>query len=108
MDKTFLTLGIEHVVIGRVEDDIKPVPAFEGDPVGIANPFLARYLTRADKALVILQAARDPVERLGVVQSDPVIFATGEPIEMFPGFACRVALVNAAIGSEQETLAHRR
>jgi hypothetical protein len=40
MDKTFLTLGIEYVVIGRVEDDVKSVAAFEGDPVGIANPSL--------------------------------------------------------------------
>src|SRR5262245_1910501 len=59
MDETFLAFGIEDIVIGKIEDDIKPVSTFQRQPIGISNPFLARDLAGADETFVVLQPARD-------------------------------------------------
>ena len=109
MNETFLAFGIEHVVIGRIEDDIKSVAAFERAVQSeLRIPSLLATWLGPTKLSLSCKPPAIAVKRLRVIESDAVKFARRKSIEMFPRLAGGVALIKTAVGPEQEPLTDRR
>src|SRR6266700_4233052 len=108
MNFALLAVRVIEVAIGRIEHDIKAIATGQGNPIRVADSFLALHAARADPILIILKSASNAEVRFRIVQSEPVEFSCRNAIEMLPSFPSREALINAAIGPEQQALTNRR
>src|SRR4029077_17481446 len=75
-------------------------PAERG-PVTVPDAVLRPGVARTDPGLVVLQSAADPVGR-ALVYVDPIVLPGGEAVLELPGLAAVHALVESAIGAEQQ------
>src|SRR5215475_12530766 len=73
-----LALGVKRVVVGRIEQNVKPIPAGERGPVRVADSFFALHTARPDPVLVVLQTAGNPEIRFRIVETDPIKLAGWE------------------------------
>src|SRR5437870_2787899 len=101
-----LTFGIKGIAVIRIEHDVEPIATGKSSPIRVADSFLAWHRARPDPILIVLKSAGDAEGRLRVVKRQPVKFSRRDSVEVIPAFAGRKGLVNAAIGSEQNTLAN--
>src|SRR6266700_8155670 len=108
MHFAFLAFRVKEIAIGRIEYDVKTVAAGEADPIRVTDTFLALHAAGTDPVLIVLKSASNAEVRFRIVQSEPVEFSSRNAIEMLPPFPSREALINAAIGPEQQALTNRR
>src|SRR5262245_13898407 len=106
MNLALLAFRIKGVAIGRIEQDIKAVAAGKRGPIAVTNTFLTLHSARSNPVLVVLKAARNSEIRFRVVERDPIIFSRRNLVQMIPVFAAGEALIDAAVRSEQQTLAN--
>src|SRR6266699_413324 len=97
---TLLALRIKRVVIGWIEQDIKPVASGKRGPIAVANAFLTLHAAQSNPVLVILKTARNSEIRFRVVERNPIEFARGNLVQMVPILAAGKTLIHAAIGPE--------
>src|SRR5437870_3534589 len=103
-----LTFGIKGIAVVRIEHDVEPIATGQSGPIRVADSFLAWHRAWPDPILIVLQPAGDAEGRLRIVQGDAIKFSCRNSVEMIPAFAGRERFINAAIGSEQNTLANWR
>ncbi len=108
VDIALLAFGVKGVAIRRIKRDVKSVAASEIRPIPIHNAVLALHAGRADPVRVVLQATRDAVVGLRIVERDAVELAGGNPVQVLPRFPGGVAGVNAAVRAEQDPLGEDR
>src|SRR6266536_5206874 len=108
MNFALLAVRVIEVAIGRIEHDIKAIATGQGNPIRVADSFLALHAARTDPVLIVLKSASNAEVRFRIVQSEPVEFSRRNAIEMLPPFPGREALINAAIRPKQQTLANGR
>src|SRR5262249_33372709 len=96
-----LAFRVERIVIGRIEQDVKTVPASKRGPITVANTFLTLDSAPSNPVFVILTTARTSAIRCRVVEPHPIISSRRNLAQVVPVFAASKTLIQAAIGSQQ-------
>ena len=105
LHRAALRLGIDDVVISRIDLRVKTVTAADAIPVSIRDSVLkAARLAWTTPRAVVLQTAVDVI-RLTHVNSDRVELRGGNRIDKLPRRALIVADVQAAVVSDHQVVA---
>ncbi len=99
-----LPLAVDGVGVGGVDDGLIAVAADGDEPVLVGDARTVEGPGRPSEGVVVLGAAVDVVERLRVVDRDPVELGDRQVFEEAVGGAAIPGLVDAAVAADQQVV----